>query len=319
MQKITYNQKMKKALFTLLMVGITTLSAWAQHGEVGVGFGTTTFLGDLGKHDAKASTYFGSVGAGITRPAGTIWYRNTFNPWFAIKGSMGFSQIMGDDRLAKSKDGKDGDWYRNYRNLHFKSILVEASVTGEVHVLRYLPGSLKHRWTPYVTAGIGMIYFDPKAQYNGEWVRLQPLGTEGQGIKPEREKYNLVQAVVPIGMGVKVNIDKRFTVSAEIGHRITFTDYMDDVSTTYVSEGAFINAYGDVKGQMVYDLSRRSTEVDPEGNYGSITKPGEFRGNPKGKDAYLSGNVSISIRLGKKDPEASFKPKKIKKPNVVVE
>jgi hypothetical protein len=180
---------------------------------------------------------------------------------------------------------------------------------------------MQHRWTPYVTAGIGLIYFDPKTEYNGEWVRLQPLGTEGQGLPqhPEREKYNLVQAVIPMGMGVKVNINPRWTVSAEIGHRFTFTDYMDDVSSTYVSPTDLISHHGEVKGQMIADLSRRSGEVDPEGIYSGITKPGEFRGNPSGKDSYLSGAVSISFRFGKQDPEASFKPKKVKKPNVVVE
>lgn len=310
---------MRKGLLTLMMLGFVATSMFAQYSEVGVGFSTTTFMGDLGKHDPKASTYFGSVGAGITRPGATVWYRNTFNPWVAVKGSLGFTQIMGDDRLAQSKDGKDGDWYRSYRNLNFKSILLEAAITGEAHILRYLPGSMQHRWTPYISAGVGMIYFDPKTEYNGEWVRLQPLGTEGQGIKTGRDKYSLVQVVIPVGMGLKININQRWTVSGEIGHRITFTDYMDDVSTTYVSQGAFVNAYGDVKGQMVYDLSRRSSEVDPENIYGNITKPGEFRGNPKGNDSYLTGSVSVSFRFGKQDPEASFKPKKIKKPNVVVD
>ncbi len=310
---------MNKLLITLMMVGLVTLCARAQHGEVGAGFSTTTFIGDVGKHDPKASTYFGSVGSGITRPGGTVWYRNTFNPWVAVKGSIGFSQIMGDDGLAKTSGEKDANWYRNYRNLHFKSILIEAAITGEAHILRYIPGSMQHRWTPYVTAGIGMIYFDPMAQYNGEWVRLQPLGTEGQGIKPGREKYSLVQAVIPIGAGLKINLSERWTVSGEIGHRITFTDYMDDVSTTYVSEGAFVNAYGPDKGSMVYALSNRSQEQDPEGLYSNITKPGEFRGNPKGKDAYLSGSVSFSFRFGKKDPEASFKTKPRKPKTVVVE
>jgi hypothetical protein len=118
-----------------------------------------------------------------------------------------------------------------------------------------------------------------------------------------------VQAVIPVGLGLKVNINQRWTFSGEIGHRITFTDYMDDVSTTYVSQGAFVDAYGPTQGQMIYELSRRSPEVDPEGTYGSITKPGEFRGNPKGKDAYLCGAVSVSFRFGKKDAESSFKPK----------
>ncbi len=315
-----YVSMFRKSIFTLLMVGGWALGAWAQHQEVGLGFGTTTFMGDLGKHDSKTSTYFGNVGAGITRPAATIWYRNTFNPWVAIKGSMTFSQIKGDDRLAESTDRTSGDWYRSYRNLRFQSVLIEAMVQGEVHVLRYLPGSLTHRWTPYVSTGIGMVYFDPKTDYNGQLVRLQPLGTEGQGLAqyPDRQKYSLVQAVIPIAMGLKVNINQRITISGEIGHRVTFTDYMDDVSTTYVSQERFEEAYGAAQGQMIYELSHRSGELDPDGAYGAITKPGQYRGNPKGKDSYLCGLISVSFRFGKTNPESAFRPR-LKKGNPVVE
>ncbi len=311
---------MRKGLLTLLMLGSVFISAYAQHSEIGFGIGTTTFMGDLGKHDPKASTYFGSVGAGITKASATLWYRNTFNPWFALKGGLTVSQIQGDDRLAKSTDRNSSDWYRSYRNLRFQSVLLEASVTGELHVLRFLPGSLTHRWTPYVSTGVGMVYFNPKADYNGKLVALQPLGTEGQGMDqyPDRKKYSLVQAVIPIAMGVKINVTSRWTVTGEIGHRVTFTDYMDDVSTNYVSQTDFVNAYGATQGQMIYELSNRSNDVDPDGHYSAITKPGEFRGNPKGKDSYLCGSVSISFRFGKKDPDSFFKPS-LKKGNPVVE
>lgn len=313
---------MRKGILTLAMLGILSVAAWAQHGEFGVGLGTTTFMGDLGKHESRASTYFGDVGGGITKPALNVWYRNTFNPWFALKGGITLSQIQGDDRLSQNyaADSK-ADWYRSYRNLRFQSILLEASVTGEVHVLRFIPGSLSHRWTPYVSTGIGMVYFNPKADYNGKLVALQPLGTEGQGLAqyPNREKYSRISAVIPIAMGVKINIDQRWTVSAEIGHRVTFTDYMDDVSTTYVSQDDFINAYGTTQGQMIYELSNRSGELDPDGNYSSITAEGQFRGNPKGNDSYLCGSIGVSFRFGKKNPDSFFRPKVKKGSPIVVD
>lgn len=311
---------MRKGILTLVMISFIAITAWAQHSEFGFGLGTTTFMGDLGKHDSRTSTYFGDVGAGITKPSLTVWYRNTFNPRFAVKTGFTLSQIQGDDRLAKSTDRSSGDWYRSYRNLRFQSVLLEGSVTGEVHILRFIPGSLTHRWTPYVSTGVGVVYFNPKADYNGELVALQPLGTEGQGLEqyPDRKKYSLIQAVIPIAMGVKVNISQRWTITGEIGHRVTFTDYMDDVSSTYVSQDDFINAYGTTQGQMIYELSHRSNEVDPDGAYGAITAPGEYRGNPNGNDSYLCGSISISFRFGKKDPESFFKPK-LKKGNPVVD
>ena len=66
---------------------------------------------------------------------------------------------------------------------------------AEFHILKYIPGSMKYRWTPYVTGGAAVFTFNPKAEYNGEWVALQPLGTEGQGLPqyPDRKKYSLIR------------------------------------------------------------------------------------------------------------------------------
>ncbi len=198
---------------------------------------------------------------------------------------------------------RDAAWYRNYRNLHFRSFLVELSATAEVHILKFKPGNTRTRWTPYFTTGIAVFAFNPKAEYNGQWVALQPLGTEGQGLPeyPNRKKYSRVQPAIPLGFGVKVNLSPRWVLGLETGHRVTFTDYMDDVSTTYVGEDAFLNAYGPAKGKMVYELSRRSPERDPEGSYGSITQTGEHRGNPRHNDAYMFTSISITYVPGSKN------------------
>jgi hypothetical protein len=50
---------------------------------------------------------------------------------------------------------------------------------------------------------------------------------------------------------------------------------------------------------MVYELSRRSPENDPENRYGRITEKGQQRGNPSGKDSYIFTTASISYVIGK--------------------
>lgn len=292
---------MKRVLWILALMSMMLAGAHAQVGEVGVGLGTSNFLGDLGKKSPNMKNYFGDIDGSLFRPSAQVFYRHTINPRLAFKFALSYGKIEGDDRLSNTKQWRDDAWYRSYRNLHFKSYLIEASVMAEFHILKYIPGSKKYRWTPFVTGGAAVFTFNPKAQYNGEWVALQPLGTEGQGLPqyPDRKKYSLIQPSIPLGLGVKVNLTNFLTLTVEAGHRITFTDYMDDVSTTYVSYNDFAGFYGTARANMIYDLSRRSPEKDPEGAYGAITNPGEWRGNPEGNDAYLFTMVTISYNFNR--------------------
>jgi hypothetical protein len=51
---------------------------------------------------------------------------------------------------------------------------------------------------------------------------------------PSRKEYANWQFVIPFGVGMKYSIDKSSSIGLEYGLRKTFTDYMDDVSTSYV-------------------------------------------------------------------------------------
>lgn len=280
--------------------------------EIGVGIGVSNFLGDLGKKEPVGRTYYADLQASLFRPAVSVFFRNNFNYFFAMKGSLTYGVWAGDDKLANTERFMDDAWFRNYRNLHFKSNVTELSITAEVNMMRFMPGSMKNWIAPYFITGVGFVHFNPKAEYNGEWVELQPLGTEGQGMSqyPDRQPYSLFQPVIPIGIGVKMNVTKFLTVGLEFAHRFTFTDYLDDVSLTYVSEQEFINQYGAEKGAMIYDISRRSDEIDSEETYGNITKPGEVRGNPGQKDGYLFSTVSLSYKFANGFSDFSYSKKK---------
>ena len=85
---------------------------------------------------------------------------------------------------------------------------------------------------------MGLFHFNPFT-YDKENNKtyLQPLSTEGQGLKeyPGRKKYSLTQFCLPVGGGWKWNINENWDISYELGFRILFTDYLDDVSKTYVN------------------------------------------------------------------------------------
>jgi hypothetical protein len=290
---------MKRVTMILMALCFAGFGAFSQTKEVGVSFGTCNFLGDLGKKDPDGKFYFSDVNSSFFRPAVGAFYRVGFNNWISAKATLTYGRLYGDDRMTDYKEIQDADWFRNYRNLHFKSPVLEGALMAEVHLLPYAAGSTRLRIAPYITAGIGLFYYNPKAEYNGEWVSLRNIGTEGQGMPGYANKYSLIQPSFPIGFGLKYNVTRELTVTIEFAHRFTFSDYLDDVSNKYPDKADIDAFYGKERAKMVYELSRRSPENDPENRYGRITQAGEQRGNPHGKDGYLFTTVSVSYVIGK--------------------
>ncbi len=113
--------------------------------------------------------------------------------------------------------------------------------------MRYEFGRRKYRFAPYLFGGVGFFHFNPRAKYNNEWVNLRNIGTEGQGLPqyPNRKKYFPVQVAIPLGIGIKYNYTRQISFSFEYGYRLTFTDYIDDVSKTYPDAKFFEEFYAD--------------------------------------------------------------------------
>jgi hypothetical protein len=295
-----------KKLFTLFSLSAVLLffnDIKAQ--EVGFGVGTSNYFGDLGRQ-GMGNSYVSDLWIEETKPSFTLFYRYSFLERFAVKSSLSLGWIGADDALISDVERGDDAWFRQYRNLHFKSHIFELSVMGEVNILPYAPGSYRDRFTPYITGGISVFHFDPKAEYNGEWVRLQPLGTEGQNTPeyPDRQKYSLIQPAIPLGLGVKYNINNNLILNFEVAHRFTFTDYLDDVSLDYVDRRVFDNNYETERADMIFALSNRSGEVDVEGVNRNVTAPGQQRGNPAGNDAFVFTTIALSYYFG--NPNNNF-------------
>ena len=178
------------------------------------------------------------------------------------------------------------------RNLDFTSPLFEAGAVINFFLFGYCPEEGK-RWSPYVFGGVNYFHFNPTTEYNGETVELQPLGTEGQGSSafPERQPYSLHQVALPFGGGVKFALNDTWHVSIEVGMRKTFTDYIDDISTTYVDAETLVSE----NGQLAYALSNRTGEyLSSEPLAYDETKP---RGNPGSQDWYGFSGITISHTL----------------------
>ena len=95
----------------------------------------------------------------------------------------------------------------------------------------------------------------------------------------------------PIGGGIKYALNDRINIGFEVLHRITNTDYIDDVSTTYVESSLFpANPDGSTSNGLL--LSDRSYELGTP-----IGIPGRQRGNSKQKDQYVTAMIHLTFNL----------------------
>ena len=224
-----------------------------------------------------------------------LYYRYTFNYYFAAEASISYYRLQGADRNVRDKNPGTNGWFRLIRNLSFRTDLMEAAVHADVHAMKYQPFSVeRYRWTPYVSGGIGLVYFNPKAEYKGFWYNLQPLGTEGQGTPGHDAKYSRTTWATPIRVGIKVNLTEFVALQYYLGYTFVGTDYLDDIH----------NKYADPKllSPIAAKLAMRADEIAPPEVYGRITPPGEKRGDPTGNDGYFTTGVTLSFRLAKKPP-----------------
>ena len=247
----------------------TSFSTMAQqfrpNTEIGILLGTSYYLGDLN------TTHFNqpSFAAGLI-------IRKNIDRRFTYKAEVMYLNIKSDERNSDDEIAKD-------RGLHFKSPIYELSGQVEFNFLPFQPDNPLYTWTPYVYTGVSIFNFNPKAENQfGEFVDLQELGTEGQGttLFPDRDKYSMIQYAIAMGGGFKIAVNPSFNIILEYGVRKTFTDYLDDVSTTY-------------PGNLL-DMTNEAIYMSDPSNSHNL---GEERGDPDKKDWYSFAGITLSFKL----------------------
>jgi hypothetical protein len=275
--------------------------------EVGLNIGPSNFLGDLGGNTGKGQTFLKDHQWSTMNLMKGITFNVIPNELFSLRVAINFGKIEGADSLIQGKGGLEEA--RKARNQHFKSNIFEAYAAAEIYPTALLegdPSDLRHKFRPYGLFGVGMFKFNPKGQYidasgNAQWVELQPLRTEGQGMSkhPARESYNLTQINMPYGVGIKYFFSDRVNLSYEIVNRITFTDYMDDVSTTYIADQDFYDFFGaTANADIARQMANKSSLLN-----GGLNRPGYEAGDKRGtstnNDAYYATTFKLGIRMGR--------------------
>ncbi len=263
---------LRKLLFCLLCLPM--LVDAQKHHEMGIFGGTSSYYGDLQERWFPKEGY---------RAAGGLMYKHYVHPMVGFRFGATYASLYGADSLSESPVVKR-------RNLNFQTNLFEAHAALEIN---FLPVDFdEFKFSPYIFAGLAAFYYNPYTLgLSDEKIYLRPLSTEGQGLRQytDRKVYSLVNVGVPLGAGLKVFIGKKVMLSSEIGFRYTATDYLDDVSKTYVN----LDTLQRYKGKQSVDLSFRTDELPTwDGNY-----PNDkfVRGDNNKKDWYWFAGINVAI------------------------
>ncbi len=241
----------------------------AQQHELGIFAGGSYYIGDINPYMHFAQT----------SPALGVLYRYNFKYRWAIR-------LHGMYGTLKSSDSKIQ--YNTQRNLSFKSPIFEIGSQIELTYHKFKIGSHDHFITPYLFAGVSFFKFRPMAKIDNDWFNLQPLGTEGQGTTayPDRKPYSLAGVSAPMGMGLKIAVGGFTVLGLEWGLRKTFTDYLDDVSSTYANPSVLASQNTPTAAY----LADRSENQD-------IEKTGFQRGDSNNNDWYSFAGITITFKI----------------------
>lgn len=240
----------------------------AQKGyELGGWLGLSQYYGDL------------NTSINIKKPgiAGGLNARYNFNNRLSTKASLNYGRIAADDDLSNNN-------FERRRNLDFKSNIFDFTAVGEFNFFDYKHGSKLEFWTPYVGLGFSVFRYNPTTKLGDTKYSLRDFGTEGQAVG---EEYLLFSGGATLTGGVKWDLNRDWSMNAEISLRKLFTDYIDDVSTVYTDK----NTLRTRRGDTAVLLSDKSIDS-------AISTPGSQRGNSKDNDTYVFIGISIMRYFG---------------------
>lgn len=268
--------------------------------QIGASFGGMNYFGDLSQ-DLKTLA--------LTRPGMGLQIRYQFNDVFSLRLAGQWGQIQGDDRMGRNSA------FNWQRGLSFRSNITEIQLSGIIHLLHG-----KRQVRPYLTLGVGIFHFNPKAdlflgsvdynnryQFSPDGLVLNASGeqvtrdgkyetslydwkTEGfdNGLTRFPSTYKLWQVQVPLGIGVRIGLSPRVDLNLEWGMRYLFSDYIDDVSSRYASSNLIQQNFSNPQDQAV-----AAYISNPTG------KVSAYRGNELKNDTYTYTSIGFAYRVGR--------------------
>jgi hypothetical protein len=269
-------------------------------------FGLSNYLGDIGANSSLSDQFLKNNHFTNQTFMYGISLTKNWREAVGLRFSYHAGKVAGSDSDVPYKDPNDVSYDIYKRNLDFTTKLSEWSAMIEIYPFKILnrkKGLFQSALQPYGLLGIGRFTFNPQGSYYDEisqdyvFVDLAPLKTEGQGMVEyaDRKPYQLTQTNIPFGVGINYLLGAKTSMSFEFVGRKLFTDYLDDVSTTYIDPSVYRNYFSGEDLEIAQLMTNKSAIIDPNQPYGV----GGQRGNSKNNDFYYSFNIKLNIQINK--------------------
>lgn len=250
-------------------------------GEIGILTGISNYQGDLSSYSTE-NGFKALIGPVIGLHAGYELSKR-----FQVRTNLLYTRISGDDALSDNPNSKQ-------RNLHFFAPVIQLAVGLDWNIFGFSIQKPK-ALTPFASAGASLFYFNPRAKYQGDKVSLQPLGTEGQYLAdyPDQKPYSRFQPCLQFGGGLKYLASENLILSLEGMLSYTFTDYLDDASTIYITYPELLEK----AGPLTAALANRQGEYLGTGPV--VVPTGASRANSSSRDLFgvITLTASIPVTL----------------------
>ena len=313
-----------------------------RYNTIGISLNALNYYGDLAPRPSRISTDIT-----FTRPAIGISFTHRFGPRYQLTAAFAYGTLKGADSESANPNDVQSGTYRYIRNLSFRNRIKEFSVVAQFDLFENMATYISRvSWTPYAFAGVAVFHHNPQAQVPaedlqgnpfpnaGQWVNLRDLGTEGQ--KSERQpgdanyglkEYSLIQPAIPFGIGVRFRVNQVIDLSAELGFRYIFTDYIDDVSHDYVdlrtldsplarAMSYWSNEVNTSSEAVNYMMDANGVYTYPDGTevvagFGHVNDNPNAKFNKRGdsgdRDTYMITTIRMTYILGKTFHRAKFR------------
>ncbi len=291
--------------------------------SVSFGVGTSSYYGDLSPYNRFLQSTVNGMRWNLA-----FNFTRQISPSVGIRVGLTYARISGDDSYMENVKGYEAYFVRN---LHFRNDIKQLSVVAQYDLVKTSRSFLRREGIiPYLFGGVAVFAHNPVAKTpivagtTSEWVSLQPLHTEGQGLPTyDSSPYSLVSVSFPIGFGVRYKLSRNWDLGFEMSYQYALTDYLDDAGGKYADPA---DLQSQANGPLSVSMANRSLEqyaanrgIDRRQgvlNYlASIGYPAGFdpiatqspiigfvdrtdsRGNPKYNDSYLLTSVKVIYHI----------------------
>ncbi|MEZ0484194.1 DUF6089 family protein [Fibrella aquatica] len=179
----------KNTVARLLIAGLflSPILGYSQKIEIGGALGGLLYTGDIAP----------VLNPKFIRPGGGLFFRYHLSQSFAARAQVSLGRIIGTDSITT-------DRYQIARGAAFRNTVREVALLGEYKFRNYTALNSAQNWTPYVFGGLAVFSH----------------GLRQPGDKP-------VEIAFPLGVGVKYEIARPWSIGLEYTTRFTTTDNLD--------------------------------------------------------------------------------------------